>query len=98
MVMVASNYRLSTLGYLALKDGKTNGNFGLADQITALEWVRQNIHHFGGDPDRITIFGQSAGAGSVRAMIASPKAAGKFSSAIMLSNLGGINYGTSYSR
>ena len=98
MVMVAINYRLSTLGFLALKDGKTNGNYGLADQITALEWVRANIQNFGGDPDRVTIFGQSAGAGSVRALIASPKAAGKFSSAIMLSNLGGIGYGTTYSK
>ncbi|AEO68901.1 ab48a4f4-7368-4f99-88ad-3769fd736534 [Thermothielavioides terrestris] len=97
MVVVAINYRLSTLGFLALKDGKTNGNFGLADQITALDWVRANIRSLGGDPDRITIFGQSAGAGSVRALMASPKAAGKFANAIMLSNLGGINYGTTYS-
>ncbi|KAK4123150.1 alpha/beta-hydrolase [Parathielavia appendiculata] len=97
MVLVSINYRLSTLGYLALKDGKTNGNYGLADQITALDWVRAHIQNFGGDPDRITIFGQSAGAGSVRAMMASPKAAGKFAKAIMLSNLGGINYGTTYS-
>ncbi|KAK4192042.1 putative cholinesterase [Podospora australis] len=98
VVVVAINYRLSTLGFLALKDGKTNGNYGLADQITALEWVRKNIQSLGGDPDRVTIFGQSAGAGSVRALIASPKATGKFSSAILLSNLGGINYGTTYSK
>jgi carboxylesterase type B len=97
MVVVAINYRLSSLGFLALNDGKTNGNFGLADQITALDWVRANIRSLGGDPDRITVFGQSAGAASVRALIASPKATGKFSSAIMLSNLGGINYGTTYS-
>ncbi|KAK4249907.1 Alpha/Beta hydrolase protein [Corynascus novoguineensis] len=98
MVLVAINYRLLAFGFLALKDGKSNGNYGLADQITALDWVRNNIHHFGGDKDRITVFGQSAGAGSVRALIASPQAAGKFSSAIMLSNLGGINYGTTYSQ
>ncbi|KAL2181338.1 Alpha/Beta hydrolase protein [Thermothelomyces heterothallicus CBS 202.75] len=98
MVLVAINYRLLAFGFLALKDGKSNGNYGLADQITALDWVRNNIHHFGGDKDRITIFGQSAGAGSVRALIASPEAAGKFSGAIMLSNLGGINYGTTYSQ
>ncbi|KAK1756146.1 Alpha/Beta hydrolase protein [Echria macrotheca] len=98
MVLVAINYRLTTLGFLALKDGVTNGNFGLADQVTALDWVRANIAAFGGDPDRITIFGQSAGAGSVRALLASPKAAGKFSGAILLSNLGGINYGTTYSK
>ncbi|KAL2164161.1 hypothetical protein VTH06DRAFT_3375 [Thermothelomyces fergusii] len=97
MVLVAINYRVLAFGFLALKDGKTNGNYGLADQITALDWVRENIHHFGGDKDRITIFGQSAGAGSVRALMASPEAAGKFSGAIMLSNLGGIHYGTTYS-
>lgn len=98
VVVVAINYRLSTLGFLALRDGVTNGNFGLADQITALDWVRAHIHHFGGDPDRITVFGQSAGAASVRALLASPKAAGKFAGAIMLSNLGGLHYGTTYSR
>ncbi|KAI1347336.1 Alpha/Beta hydrolase protein [Xylaria sp. FL0043] len=98
VVVVAVNYRLGTFGFLALDDGVTNGNFGLADQITALDWVRNNIHKFGGDSDRITIFGQSAGAASVRAMIASPKALGKFTAAIPLSNLGGINYGTTYSK
>lgn len=67
-------------------------------EITALDWVRKNIVKFGGDPDRITIFGQSAGAASVRAMMASPKAVGKFAAAIPVSNLGGINYGTSYSK
>ncbi|KAI8949605.1 Alpha/Beta hydrolase protein [Xylaria longipes] len=98
VVVVAVNYRLGTFGFLALNDGVTNGNFGLADQITALDWVRKNIHKFGGDPKRITIFGQSAGAASVRAMIASPKSIGKFAAAVPLSNLGGINYGTSYSK
>lgn len=96
--MVAINYRLTTLGFLALDDGKTKGNYGLADQINALDWVRKNIQDFGGDPDQITIFGQSAGAGSVRALMASPKAIGKFAGAIPVSNLGGINYGTTYSK
>lgn len=98
VVLVAINYRLTTLGFLALDDGVTNGNFGLADQINALDWVRAHIQDFGGDPDRITILGQSAGAGSVRAMMASPQAVGKFAGAIPLSNLGGINYGTTYSK
>jgi carboxylesterase type B len=98
VVVVAINYRLGTLGFLALEDGETNGNYGLADQITALEWVRRNIRDFGGDPDRITIFGQSAGAGSVRALLASPKARGMFAGAIMESNLGGLAYGTTYSK
>lgn len=97
VVVVTINYRLTTLGFLALDDGVTNGNYGLADQVTALDWVRANIKDFGGDADRITIFGQSAGAASVRAMMASPKAQGKFAAAIPQSNLGGLFYGTSYS-
>ncbi|PYI02958.1 alpha/beta-hydrolase [Aspergillus sclerotiicarbonarius CBS 121057] len=98
VVVVGISYRLGTLGFLALNDRKTNGNFGLADQIAALDWVRENIEAFGGDPDRITIFGQSAGAASVRALLASPRAEGKFARAIMQSNLGGLAYGTTYSR
>lgn len=97
VVLVTINYRVSTLGYLALDDGVTKGNYGLADQINALDWVRDHIHAFGGDPDRITIFGQSAGAASVRAMLASPKTVGKFKAAIPQSNLGGGGYGTTYS-
>ncbi|KAJ6036527.1 hypothetical protein N7540_000806 [Penicillium herquei] len=98
VVVVTTNYRLGNLGFLALDDGATNGNYGIADQITALEWVRRNIQDFGGDPDRVTIFGQSAGAGSVRALLASPKAQGLFAGAIMESNLGGFGYGTTYSK
>ncbi|TPX09834.1 uncharacterized protein E0L32_009025 [Thyridium curvatum] len=98
VVVVTINYRLSTLGFLALDDGVTKGNYGLADQINALDWVRAHIQDFGGNPDKLTVFGQSAGAGSVRALMASPMAVGKFAGAIMLSNLGGINYGTTYSK
>ncbi|KAH9922530.1 carboxylesterase from carbohydrate esterase [Fomitopsis serialis] len=97
VVVVTINYRLSTLGFLALEDGKTNGNFGLADQVAALDWVREYITAFGGDPDRITIFGQSAGAGSVRALLGSPQAIGKFAAAIPMSNLAGSDYATTYS-
>ncbi|KUJ14597.1 cholinesterase [Mollisia scopiformis] len=97
VVMVAINYQLSTLGFLALNDGVTKGNFGIADQINALDWVRKNIQDFGGDLDRITVFGQSAGAASVRALLASPKSVGKFQGAIPQSNLGGGGYGTTYS-
>ncbi|RDL31458.1 Carboxylic ester hydrolase [Venustampulla echinocandica] len=97
VVMVAINYRLGSLGFLALDDGVTKGNYGLADIVNALDWVRNNIRDFGGDPDRITIFGQSAGAASVRALLASPKAKGKFAAAIPMSNLGGGGYGTTYS-
>ncbi|CDO70485.1 hypothetical protein BN946_scf184569.g28 [Trametes cinnabarina] len=97
VVVVTINYRLSTLGFLALDDGKTNGNFGIADQIIALEWVREHIAAFGGDKDRITIFGQSAGAASVRALMGSPKAIGKYAAAVPMSNLAGANYATTYS-
>jgi carboxylesterase type B len=98
VVLITINYRLTTLGFLALDDGVTNGNFGLADQITALDWVREHIRDFGGDPDRITIFGQSAGAASVRALMGSPKAIGKFAAAIPQSNLAGSNYAITYSQ
>ncbi|KAI0393915.1 cholinesterase [Xylariaceae sp. FL0594] len=98
MVVVAMNYRVGNFGFLALDDGHTNGNYGLADQIVALDWVRKNIHKFGGDPSRITVVGQSAGANSIRAMMASPKASGKFAGAILLSSLGGLNYGESYAK
>ena len=97
VVVVTINYRLSTLGFLALNDSVTNGNYGLGDQVTALDWVRSHIADFGGNPNQITLFGQSAGAASIRALLASPKAIGKFSAAIMESNLAGANYATPYS-
>ena len=97
VVVVTINYRLTTLGFLALNDSVTNGNYGIGDQVTALDWVRSHIADFGGDPTRITLFGQSAGAASIRALLASPKAVGKFAAAIMESNLAGANYATPYS-
>ncbi|PCH35223.1 carboxylesterase from carbohydrate esterase [Wolfiporia cocos MD-104 SS10] len=97
VVVVTINYRLSTLGFLALEDGVTNGNFGLADQIAALDWVREYIAAFGGDVNRITISGQSAGAGSVRALLGAPPAIGKYAAAIPMSNLAGSDYATTYS-
>ncbi|KAJ7479194.1 cholinesterase [Mycena latifolia] len=97
VVVVTINYRLGALGFLALDDGVTNGNYGIADQITALEWVRKHIAAFGGDPSRVMIFGQSAGAGSVRALLGAPPAFGLFASAIAQSNLGGVGYASTYS-
>jgi carboxylesterase type B len=98
IVVVTINYRLGALGFLALNDGVTNGNFGFADQIVALDWVREHIRDFGGDPDRITIVGESAGATSVRAMLVSPKAVGKFVGAIPLSYIGGLSWGATFAK
>ncbi|RAR05633.1 acetylcholinesterase precursor [Stemphylium lycopersici] len=104
LVVVNINYRLSTLGFLAIPGTDIKGNFGIQDQVTALDWVIANIASFGGDPEKITIAGGSAGAGSVRVHLGSPKAIGKFQGAIAMSNLGGGvtlgldgDYGTTYS-
>jgi carboxylesterase type B len=89
VVVVALNYRLGNLGLLSLPQSgssKHNGNYGLGDQITALQWVRRNIASFGGDPARVTIFGESAGAESVHALLSSPMAKGLFINAVMQSD------------
>ena len=92
-VVVTLNYRLGALGYFvhpALERAAPGGpaNFGLLDQIAALEWVRDNIAAFGGDPAQVTVFGQSAGAQSVLALMASPPARGLFHRAIAESPYG----------
>ena len=89
-VIVTINYRLGTLGFLNLSEvtgGKipATGNEGLLDQAFALNWVRENIAAFGGDPDNITIFGESAGGMSVATLLAMPKAKGLFHKAILQS-------------
>jgi carboxylesterase type B len=91
VVCVSINYRLGNLGFLVLNDGVHNGNYGLYDIITALKWVSKNVHAFGGDASRVTIFGESGGANAVRAMLASPMAKGLFSAAIMQSQAAGID-------
>ncbi|MDR1219901.1 MAG: carboxylesterase family protein [Treponema sp.] len=87
VVAVTINYRLSTLGFFASNETYnqygTTGNWGILDQIKALEWVRDNIAEFGGDPDQVTIGGESAGSLSVSALVLSPLAKGLFRSAIM---------------
>ncbi|KKK24306.1 hypothetical protein ARAM_006436 [Aspergillus rambellii] len=104
IVVVSINYRLSTLGFLAVPGTDLRGNYGIADQVLALEWTIKNIAQFGGDPQRITIVGESAGAGSVRVLLGSPPALDKFQRAIAMSNLGGglglgleSSYATTYS-
>lgn len=59
------NYRLGVLGFLSTEDSNAPGNYGMKDVIKALEWVRYNIRNFGGDPDNVTIFGESAGGAAV---------------------------------
>merc|ERR1711970_1379419 len=77
VIVVTINYRLGFLGYIAHPE--PNGtNFGLLDQIKALEWVSENIESFGGDPSNVTIFGESAGGASVLALMASPLSEGLF--------------------
>ncbi len=80
IVLVTINYRLGPLGYLYIP-GKT-ANVGMLDQVAALKWVHDNIEAFGGDPDNVTIFGESAGAASVITLLAMPAAKGLFHRAI----------------
>ncbi|CAG2168479.1 unnamed protein product, partial [Oppiella nova] len=83
IVFVSINYRLGAFGFLYSGDESSPGNMGLYDQQLALQWVKQNIHKFGGDPDMVTIFGESAGSWSVSAHILSPLSKGLFRRAIM---------------
>ena len=80
VVLVSINYRLGIDGFAALPDAPPNR--GLLDQVAALEWVRDNIAAFGGDPAKVTIFGESAGAMSVTALLGMPRAGGLFARAI----------------
>ncbi|HZZ11250.1 MAG TPA: carboxylesterase family protein [Paraburkholderia sp.] len=88
VVVVTLNYRLGVLGFLARTDldaeagGKSSGMYGLLDQIAALQWVKSNIAAFGGDPDNVTLFGESAGAHATGMLLASPLAKGLFHKAI----------------
>jgi para-nitrobenzyl esterase len=92
VVVVTINYRLGALGFLALpaldqeSPDHVSGNYGLLDMAAALRWVQGNVAGFGGDPDNVTIFGQSAGALGVNAMMASPLAHGLFRRAIVESD------------
>ena len=96
VVAVTINYRMGPLGFaclesLAEESGHT-GNYGIFDQIAALQWVRENISAFGGNPDNITIMGQSAGAMSVSALCLTPLTDGMFTKAVMCSAGGTAEY------
>ena len=78
VVMVAMNYRLGIFGFLSTGDAEASGNFGLKDQSLALRWVQNNIKAFGGDPKRVTLFGQSAGGVSVNFHVLSDASAGNY--------------------
>ena len=99
VIGVTLNYRLGPLGFLCLPElkdeaGKT-GNYGLYDQLTAIKWIKDNIRAFGGDPDNITVMGQSAGAMSIQLHCLSPMAKGTFQKAVMCSG-GGVSRMMSY--
>lgn len=98
VVTITINYRLGLMGYLAHpqlsreSEHGVSGNYGTLDQIAALRWVQENISAFGGDPDNVTIFGESAGGESVVHMLTSPLARGLFHKAIMQSASAGFPY------
>ena len=88
VVYVSINYRVGIFGFLAYKDltgEEVKGNFAIQDQIAALKWIKENISKFGGDPNNVTIMGQSAGSTNVQNLIMSPKAEGLFNKAVYLS-------------
>jgi para-nitrobenzyl esterase len=96
VILVTVTYRLGVLGFFshpllsAESPHRVSGNYGLMDQAAALKWIRNNIAQFGGDPNNITIFGQSAGAGSVQSLCASPISKNMISKAISMSG-GGLS-------
>jgi para-nitrobenzyl esterase len=103
VILVSVTYRLGVIGFFshpllsAESPHGVSGNYGLSDQITALKWIQNNIEQFGGDPKNITIFGQSAGAGSVQSLCVSPLSRNMISHAISMSGggLSNIRPGTS---
>ncbi|ELT95095.1 hypothetical protein CAPTEDRAFT_27602, partial [Capitella teleta] len=85
VVHVSIQYRVAAFGFLVLDVLPGNGNYGILDQVEALRWVRQNIANFGGNPEKVTIWGQSSGGTSVWALMMTPQAKGLFHRAWSLS-------------
>ncbi|SDC78444.1 para-nitrobenzyl esterase [Rhodococcus tukisamuensis] len=103
VVYVSLNYRLGALGYLDFGEYSTpertfDSNLGLRDQVAALEWVQRNIAAFGGDPDAVTVFGESSGANAVTTLMCTPAARGLFARAIAQSPPAASAYGPDRSR
>ncbi|GBP50159.1 Esterase FE4 [Eumeta japonica] len=96
VVLVTINYRLEVLGFLSLENADVPGNAGMKDQVEALRWVKQNILNFGGDPNNVTIFGESAGGASVGYHILSPMSKGLFQRAILMSGSPLCDWGLPY--
>lgn len=94
VVVVSIGYRLGALGFLALNHPTAPGNAGLFDQLMGLEWVQRNIRNFGGNPDDVTLFGESAGSVSVSLHLLSPLSSWKFSKAIMQSGTANMPWAT----
>ena len=78
VVIVSINYRLGLLGFLSLASDKLTGNMGFLDQVMALQWVQDNIAQFGGDPNKVTIWGESAGSWAATYHMVSPLSKGLF--------------------
>jgi para-nitrobenzyl esterase len=97
VILVTINYRLGIFGYLAHPElsaespNHVSGNYGVLDQLAAIKWIKNNIAQFGGDPNKLMVFGQSAGAWSVQTLVASPLAKGLIAKAIIMS-CGPINF------
>ncbi|XP_032674579.1 esterase FE4-like [Odontomachus brunneus] len=96
VILVTLNYRLGPIGFLNTRDKSAPGNAGLKDQVMALKWVKDNIHYFGGCPNRVTIFGEDAGASSVQLHMMSPMSDGLFNGAILQSGSAMSTWAISY--
>ncbi|KAL0880455.1 hypothetical protein ABMA27_002869 [Loxostege sticticalis] len=96
VILVTFNYRLGVLGYLCLDTEDVPGNAGMKDQVLALKWVQKNISKFGGDPNNVTIFGESAGGSSVAFHLISPMSKGLFRRAILQSGSAACNWAAAF--
>lgn len=94
IIVVSIAYRIGAFGFLSLDDPNAPGNAGMFDQLMGLEWVQQNIRHFGGDPNSVTLFGESAGSVSVSLHLMSPLSHGKFHRAILQSGSANMPWAT----